>query len=644
MSSVNTFLVQDDRLLVTDQVRYAVLKGAANNTVVPYQAISGVVAGDAVAGNTLQPLTWNIQVPSQEVVIDRRAMVNYRVNILYSKTVSATGVNDFTWNASAQEGAGAGAALNTGVALSCDSLNAFPVSQCMQTIQATINNTTVSMNVQDTLNALLRFHDSRDLNEYMGLCPYLVDRMGVYNAPANSSSAFQSQGVTVLDEAFLPRSAYPVRITAGTVVTPATAAATTVNVEFECWEPLLVSPFIWAKPEVNCQGIYGVQNISVVANFGSALRMVRHLSQRIAAGDCVSSATITGVRINNAQLYLNYLTPQPSSVMVPRNVVPYVEVPRYYLADGISIGASALTNRSLIEATPATGEVRSNNLQLNQIPDKLIIAFEPTSVAGTSYGANLSVPDFYAVINRLSLNFNNQSGLLSTWTEKDLFHASRDAGSKQSWSEFSGQIQAPAIAQNGLDRNTPITTALTFGPLNLPTSGSIVMLQFGKDIELPDYYAPGSIGNFNLQINANISHFQPASCTYRMLVITVNSGVFVTEKGTSNPYTALLRKEDVLNASSQEALGCREFNRMVGGGFFDTLKSIGSTVWKYGKPVLKALAPVAQSMLSQSSDPRAQMASKGIGIASKFLGEGMGAGMGAGERLMKHAKGSGYAY
>ena len=643
MSSVNTFLVQDDRLLVTDQVKYAVLKGAANNTVVPYQAISGVVSGDAQAGNSLQPLTWNIQVPSQEVVIDRRAMVNYRVNILYSKTISNTGINDFTWNASAQEGAGAGAALNTGVCLSCDSLNAFPVSQCMQTIQATINNTTVSMNVQDTLNTLLRFHDSRDLNEYMGLCPYLVDRMGVYNSPANSASAFQSQGVTILDEAFSPRSAFPVRITAGSVVAPANAT-TTANVEFEVWEPLLVSPFVWAKPEVNCQGIYGVQNISVVANFGSALRMARHLSQRLTAGDCVSSATITGVRINSAQLYLNYLTPQPSSVMVPRNVVPYYEVPRYYLADGVSIAASALTNRSLIETSPTTGEVRSNNLQLNQIPDKLIIAFEPTSVAGTSYGANLSVPDFYAVINRLSLNFNNQSGLLSTWTEKDLFHASRDAGSKQSWSEFSGQIQAPAIAQTGLDRNVPITTALTFGPLNLPTSGSIVMLQFGKDIELPDYYAPGSIGNFNLQINANISHFQPAACTYRMLVITVNSGVFVTEKGTSNPYTALLRKEDVLNASSQEALGCREFNRMVGGGFFDTLKSIGSTVWKYGKPVLKALAPVAQSFLSQSADPRAQMASKGIGVASKLLGDGMGAGMGAGERLMKHAKGSGYAY
>jgi hypothetical protein len=642
MTSVQPFLVQDDRLLVTDQVKYAVLKGAANNTVVPYNAISGVASGNATNTSTPTTLTWNIQVPSQEVIIDRRVMIRYRVNFLYEKSTDGANAADFIWNATGQFGAGAIPTVNQSA--SCDALNPFPVSQMIQTVQATINNTTVALNVQDTLNTLLRFHDSRDLSEYMGLCPYLVDRMGIYNNAGNGSTAFQSPGTAILDEAFIPRSAYPVKLLGANALAQNAGAPGQVNVEFECWEPLLVSPFVWAKPQVNSQGIYGVQNISITLNFGNIARLARQLSQ-CTGGNARTSARVRGVNINVAELFLNYLTPQPSAVMVPRNIVPYYECPRYYLRTGIDIPAATGANDSIVKA--GTVQTRSDNLQLNQIPDRLIIAFEPTAVGATggNFSTSESVPDFYAVIEGLSINFNNQSGLLSTWSQKDLYHASRDSGSKQSWYEFSGQIQVPTTGQNAMRQGgQAYNPVIPVGGTNLPTTGSVLVLEFGRHIELPDYYAPGSIGNFNLQINANLTHFQPVLTTYRMLVITINSGVFVTEKGSSNPYTSLLRKEDVLNASSMEALGCNEFNRMVGGGFFDTLKSIGSTAWKYGKPLLKAVAPVVQDMLSKSSNPYAQMASKGISMASPLLGDGMGAGMGAGDRLSRHARMSGQGH
>ena len=655
MSSVNTFLVQDDRLLVTDQVKYAVLKGAANNTVVPYNAISGTDPTVTPTINNFPPsLTWNIQVPSQEVILDRRAMINYEVSIRFRKVAAGAAAGDQVW-ASSQK---TGGADNE----SCDCLNAFPVSQCIQTIQATINNTTVANNVQDTLNSLLKFYDSRELSEYMGLAPYLIDRMGIYNSAAASLTSFQSDSVSVLDEAFAPRATFPVRIVVNTggglnATNVCAVGNNDVVVRFNVWEPLFVSPFVWANPKVNAQGIYGVQNISIVQNFGNYDRMVKSLPYLAANGDALTSTSVQGVNFNYARLYLNYLTPQPSSVMVPRNVVPYYETPRYYLSElTLPIAAATFQNPgtdtiSNTYTAVQAPQVRSNNLQLNQIPDKLIICMERVSAGGLSQNST-ALPPANGAITGISMNFNNQSGLLSTWTQKDLFHASRDAGSKQSWYEFIGQITAPVALQGGIDGTTAIpansrlTTALAATlsagqGVNLPTSGSVVILQFGKDIELPDYYAPGSIGNFNLQLNVDFQHFMPVDCVYRLLVITVNSGVFVTEKGTSNPYTALLRKEDVLNASSMEPLGCCEFNRMVGGGFFDTLKSIGSTAWKYGKPLLKAVAPVVQEMLGKSSNPYAQMASKGIGMASPLLGDGMGAG---GQRLARHAKGSGYAY
>jgi hypothetical protein len=65
-----------------------------------------------------------------------------------------------------------------------------------------------------------------------------------------------------------------------------------------------------------------------------------------------------------------------------------------------------------------------------------------------------------------------------------------------------------------------------------------------------------------------------AAITPELVVATMCSGCFATEKGTSSTYTALLTKEDVLNASQQVPTAHSDVKRMVGGGFLDNLKSV----------------------------------------------------------------------
>ena len=52
----------------------------------------------------------------------------------------------------------------------------------------------------------------------------------------------------------------------------------------------------------------------------------------------------------------------------------------------------------------------------------------------------------------------------------------------------------------------------------------------------------------------------------------MNCGVFVSEKGTTSTFTALLSKRDVLDVQGQQAYGQGEFTRMVGDGFLDNLE------------------------------------------------------------------------
>jgi hypothetical protein len=63
-----------------------------------------------------------------------------------------------------------------------------------------------------------------------------------------------------------------------------------------------------------------------------------------------------------------------------------------------------------------------------------------------------------------------------------------------------------------------------------------------------------------------------------MVLITLNSGLFVCEKGQSATYTGILTKDDVLSASSQQPHSNSDVERMVGGGLLDSLGSFASSV------------------------------------------------------------------
>ena len=104
----------------------------------------------------------------------------------------------------------------------------------------------------------------------------------------------------------------------------------------------------------------------------------------------------------------------------------------------------------------------------------------------------------------------------------------------------------------------------------MPTTGTILVLNFGEVIQLTEeYYAPGSLGTFNLQINVQAQNNQNeewAANSYELVIMTLNSGVFVNERGTSSTFLSLLTKQDVLDALQQQPYSNFEVRILVGGG------------------------------------------------------------------------------
>ena len=510
-------LVKDPRLDVSDSIKYAVVKGGQNVTCSPFLRIS----------ESTSQIVWNIQVPSEQTIIDRRVL----------------------WNSLLSFDAGAAGA---GHIYGLDwSLASFPLHQLLSVMSVTINNNTVSLNVNDALPAIIRLICCEDLTWYNSSSPTFADTQAKYNAGlinvTNQNNPLS--GLWGCEYGKNPhRGCFSPLSISGTVFT------------FDLTEPLLISPFIFGNLKANGQGFYGIQNMNFVLNKST-------LTKRVARG---APSSISAVTTANSRLLFNFLTPHPSDLMPARNIVPFYELPRYITANQKAFPATTVANGP---DQAFANSITLNTIQLNQIPDKLIIYVRKLPTDSSAE------PDVALPLGKISINFNNNSGILASAEPVQLWQMARDNGLTSSWVEYSGY---------GNTLNSDASAAQIVG-----TVGSYLVLEFGRDIQLTeDFYAAGSLGNFNLQINllqiANNTGADIDVNGAQVVLITMNSGVFVCERGTSSTYTGILTKQDVLEASQQEHYTHNDVSRLVGGGLFDMIKSGVSSLAKKGMEMGKA--------------------------------------------------------
>jgi hypothetical protein len=250
---------------------------------------------------------------------------------------------------------------------------------------------------------------------------------------------------------------------------------------------------------------------------------------------------------SNPSLFFKFLSTQPSDLIEIKNVVPYMDFPRY------------LTSSSNTTSIAAQGSatLTSSNLQINQIPDLFII-----NVRKPMNQQFIQDASAFMTINNVSIYLNNQSGLLSSASAYDLWRMSVKNGSTQSWAEFGGlsQLSSPT---NGVG-------------IGCDTTGSLLIIDPTYDLSLPDYITSGSLGNYNFQFQVGVSNTLEApggaAITPEICVITVDSGIMTTQQGVSAIYTGILTKEMVLNAKSRQqasAMKSAEIKRMVGGNMLN---------------------------------------------------------------------------
>jgi len=537
---------------ITSEETFGVKDGPAQSS---YQQFAAVSASNS-------QLSFNVQVPSEMIVIDREILLQTDLAFAIALGSVPVGQSCISWG-------------------NDTSLAAFPLNSLATTYQTTINNQTSSTNIQDILPMILQMYDKRELCRYNSLTPCYPDcTYGQYKDGLGANNSVMSAYANAsYDGNLLPRGAFagvvdgvPMYMQLDHYVNGSYAnnhspisTATTDTWILNVWGCRITEPFLALSPFTNCKpnsnaGLLGVNNMAIVLNIDSTCK--RLIST--AAGASISSTGITSyvtgvslgcspkgdnvtavpVGFNNTRLLFNFvsLNASQSGKVAMKNVVPYMDYPRYL---------SPYSSTTAI-AAGGSGTLTSQSIQLAQVPDLILICARlPMTSQNWNYSSS------FLSVRGVSVNFNNVTGLLASATQADLFRISAENGSGQSWGDFCG---SNVVINSSIDISGNINS--------VPSCGSLLVLDPVRQFNLPDYLSSSSLGQYQLQFSMQVYNQFGYSITPEICIVTLNSGIFVTQQGTSQVYTGIMTKEDVLNTKEQHPvphLDTEEYARLVGG-------------------------------------------------------------------------------
>ena len=382
---------------ISSEEVFGVQSSAAQSTYQQFQAVS--------ASNS--SIVFSVQIPSENIVIDRHLLIQSTLGFTISAGGVPVGEQVFQYGLT-------------------DCVQNFPLQSLFNTVQATVNNCSISTNYQDVFPMLMRMNDTEVLARYNSMTPSYPDNAyGVYAdgvlANNNPLSTISNNG---FDDSFMPRGAYPVSINlrrfvngVDTDASPISTSATTntwkIEIVLQVTEPFLfLSPFVNSCPASNA-GLVGINNMSMVLNVDSSCKRLfstANTSITGAGSNAVINSYITGIQLGtaatpigfqNTRLLFNFLSLQPEQYakIATKNVVDYRDYPRYLTT----------STNNIALAPGASTTLTSQSIQLNQVPDLILITAR-VPMSQQSWKNTSS----FLTINGIQVNFNNQSGLLNS--------------------------------------------------------------------------------------------------------------------------------------------------------------------------------------------------------------------------------------
>ena len=430
-------------------------------------------------------------------------------------------------------------------------------SNICQSSQLSINGLTISQETQSFYHALQHFNGLEEMVKYMSLSPGLMspDFLQEYadglGSDMNSLNDYKNS-----TRGHIGRGSYPFEVVSNT--------ENSAQVRFKVYDYLTLSPMVYDDSLV--PGLTNVTSLQLSFTLQNLARIWSHGEP--------NNNQITSAQVNIGQAFVHfteismpvYLTPPPVATLA------YYDIQRQ------------TSNNNVLLQPGASTVIQSNTYQLNQVPTRIMIyAKETDSNIYSSVRNQVSKPDAYATINKVDIQYNNQASILSSASQQQLFQISSRNGVDMSYPEWVGETQ---ILSSVIGESTE----------QLPLTGSILCLDFGKDISSDPTALPSVSVNANFSLKLDITNKSKSAKNYDLTILYVYQGAIIISPGKAFKYTSALTREQVLSLPLIEG---SEADNISGGdfkGFMKKVKSGLGTAAKYLKPLITPGLDVLQTV------------------------------------------------
>lgn len=586
--------------------RYAVNVGGSSITVTPFRSVAA----------TTSQISFNANVPSQTSFLDRAVELTSQVNYRFDVRIKTAAFNAPVL--ASGSGIGAVQPVSPNVepvfVLGRDgALQALPLHGLISTLTCIINDTSVTVDLGTVMRELLRLTDY-SANRKIRTSPTMLDRYANNNVGSNAVNNPLGGYANAVSDDEQPNGAWwdvvfcdpangNVLTGTGTYVNPGANGGASANVayvngvprrwysdteiaesavfttgyyglgiRFRSSEFLMCSPLIFADAHEQSVSIFGLNNLQIVANLRADTSRTLRSSQATGRYIGLGGGAVAPYNFGNApslvgalpfaetQLNCTFISPSVNQSLPAVSMTPWQEFPRYVtsFADNLAVGESK--------------ELQQSSLTIPVVPDLMIYYARQATEYAPYQG------DIYYPITKISLNFDNSAGLLSTAPTTALYRISNRNGLGMAYNEWIGK--------------TYVANSTTTG--SVATTGGFLVLKPGIDFSLSAGIASGVSGNFVVQANVTVQNNSSFASVggVNLFLICINSGFFATLAGSSRIMRNLLTEADVVDSPVAPENDSAQLRRLVGGSF---LSSLGNILTK-GIDIAKKVAPVASAI------------------------------------------------
>lgn len=381
-----------------------------------------------------------------------------------------------------------------------DCLRQFPIASVTESMLLKINGSAVSTKqVGDFIHAEMCFYNECEDRRKAFMCPAYPDQYGDLADGANFNRNPAGEYGDLVTES--------TRKVAFEQITDAPPYKYRVVVT----EPLFISPLLDGVGMVS-QGLINVNELYIQILYKTYLErvmtcMIRDVGPQITNVQCGFYEA--------PEVLLCYITPNMMQYIEPVQTLPFI---------------NPIFNRNIEQRQWPRGgpveRVTSQYYRLGMIPKYMMLFCQPSDSLA-HYNKN-TANGFLEIVS-INVKWNNENSLLVNATQQDLYQISRRNGINMSFEQWKTK------------------------------RGSVVMIEFGRDLGLPDGLSPGTVGSYTLSVDMNVRNTALADnvvCDYN--IVLYNQGSFVISQNSGRTSEGLLTPQMVLMAEKAEMVSGHE--------------------------------------------------------------------------------------